>query len=149
MAGEGEGIHFEPGELPLMKVLIGAAVAALALASSAAAQTPQLSANCTGFSAAPTLPDGATATSRQMTDGNDTYQSWGSERVAKLQGCRAEVEALRTQLNALELAYNTANGELASVTNGWQAEVAEYNARGGAPAAGERRRGGVITRPDD
>jgi Skp family chaperone for outer membrane proteins len=132
-----------------MKVLIGAAVAALAFASTAAAQpAPQVSANCSGFSAAPTLPDGATATSRQMTSGNDLYQAWGNERVAKLQSCRADVEALRVQLNALEAAYNTANAELASVTGGWEAEVAEYNARGGDPAPGERRRGGVITRPD-
>ena len=113
-----------------MKVLLGAAVAAFLIATSAAAQTPTVTANCSGFAAAPTLPDGATANSRQMMAGNDQYQAWGTERIAKLQSCRADIDAMRTQLNALEEAFNTANGEIRSVTEAWEAEVAEYNARG-------------------
>lgn len=128
-----------------MKVLFGAAAAALIIATSAAAQTPPVNPNCTGFTPAPALPDGATANNRQMAAGNDAYQGWGQDRLAKLQACRTDIEALRAQLNTLEQAYNTANGELTGVTNSWQAEVAEYNARGNG---GQQRRGGVLTRPD-
>lgn len=93
------------------------------------AQPPAPSANCSGFAPAPTFPDGATATSRQMNAGNELYQSWGQARIAKLQACRADVEALRAQLNVLEQAYVAANTELNAVTQSWQAEAAEYNGR--------------------
>ena len=113
-----------------MKVLIGAAIAALLIASTAAAQTPAPSPNCSGFTPAPSLPDGATSTRPQMTQGNEQYQAWGTERLAKLQSCRSDIDALRAQLNVLEAAFNSANAELNSVTTNWQAEVAEFNGRG-------------------
>ena len=119
-----------------MKAVLGAAVSALLLfAGAASAQTttppqpPAPSANCTGFTPAPALPDGATANPRQMTAGNEAYQSWGQARLAKLQACRADIEALRAQLNVLEQAYITANTELNTTTQSWQAEAAEYNGR--------------------
>lgn len=131
-----------------MKVVIGGVAAAILLASSAWAQTgvPASSA-CQGFDAAPTLADGASATAAQMSAANQAYQNWAQARVAKLQSCRAEVDALRAQLNALEAGYNTGNGELSAVTQGWQADVEEYNARSSS-GQGRRERGGVLTRPD-
>lgn len=117
-----------------MKAALGAAAAMLMFAGTAWAQNtsptpPAPSANCSGFAPAPTLPDGATANSRQMNAGNESYQSWGQARIAKLQACRADIEALRTQLNALEQAYIAANTELNAVTQAWQTEAAEYNGR--------------------
>lgn len=120
-----------------MKVAIGVAAAVMMFAASAAAQTstpaapPAANANCSGFVTPPTFPDGATANARQMTAGNEAYQTWGSQRVARLTACRADIEAMRAQLNALEQAYIAANAELNATTAAWQAEADEYNARGG------------------
>ena len=133
----------------MKNLLLGAAAAVALFATPALAQTAP-SANCTGFEAAPALPNGAEATERQINAGNEAYQAWGQTRLNKLNACRADIDALRAQLNALEGAYNTANGELASVTQSWQASVAAYNERGQASnSTGRRERGSVNTRPDN
>ncbi len=130
-----------------MKLLIGAAAAALMFAATAAAQTPPTdSAHCSGFQPAPTLPDGATADRAEIAVGNTQYETWGQERLAKLRLCRAEIEALRAQLAPLEQAYTANNTELTSVVTAWQAEVAEFNARGGATR--NRRGTQRTTRPN-
>jgi hypothetical protein len=127
-----------------MKVLIGAAVAALFFALPAAAQTsPTVSPNCSGFVAAPTLPDGADATQAAMTEANTAYQTWGQERIAKLALCRAEIEALRAQLAPLEEGYRGAGIELNATVASWEAEVAEFNAR--EPQGSRRPRAGILT----
>lgn len=131
-----------------MKLITGAAAAALVLASTALAQTPQtpptpapaavaLTANCSGFAPAPTLPDGATASRDEIAAGNTAYDTWGQARLAKLRLCRADIEALRAQLIPLEQAYTASNTELGGIVTSWQAEVAEFNAR---PANSRNRR---------
>lgn len=84
---------------------------------------------CSGFAPAPTLPDGATATQEQMTAGDQQYQGWGQPLLAKLQQCRDEILAMRAQLQAREAAFNANNTTLRSVSDAWQADVAEFNAR--------------------
>ncbi|MBL8538004.1 MAG: hypothetical protein JNM59_11430 [Hyphomonadaceae bacterium] len=134
-----------------MRLLIGAAMAAALMAAPAVAQTNAVAPaaappTCGALAPAPTLPDGATASRAQITQGNETYQSWGSARLAQLTTCRAQIDALRAQLNGLEASYNSGNEELRRVTEAWQADVEEFNARGGASSG--RQRGGVLTRPD-
>jgi hypothetical protein len=135
-----------------MKYVLGAVAAAALLGTPALAQTdaaaPLASANCAGFASAPAMPDGASATQAQMNQGNETYQQWGTATHTKLQACRAEIEAIRAQLNTLEAMYNTSVGLLTTVTAAWEADVAEYNARG-ASSSGRRERGSVNTRPDN
>ena len=123
-----------------MRLLIGAAAMALLFAAPVAQAQPA-SPNCSDFAPVPSLPDGATADRAAIEAGNAQYETWGQARLAKLQLCRAEIEALRTQLVSFEQAYNSNNGELNTVVTNWQAEVAEFNERGAA--AGRRSsRGG-------
>lgn len=134
-----------------MKNAIAAAAAAVLLASPAFAQTPtgtppttsEASApaadpgpTCSGFAAAPALPDGASATQAQMTAGEAQYQAWGTATLAKLQTCRDEIFAMRAQLTAREQAFNATNSSLRSVTEAWQADVAEFNATRTPPRRG-------------
>lgn len=130
-----------------MKVLIGAAVAALLFAGTAAAQTataPTLApSRCGEVPAAPTLPDGAHATSAQMATGNTTYDTWAHAMQANVQCRRTEAEELRAQADARTSEYNGYAAQLNQTVANWQAEVAEYNARGGQ-SSGRRERGGVI-----
>lgn len=131
-----------------MKVLIGAAVAALLFAGSAVAQTttaPTLApSRCGEAPVAPQLPDGAHATSAQMTAGNAAYDTWAHAMQANVQCRRAEAEELRAQADARTNEYNGFAGALNQTVANWQAEVAEYNARG-TQSGGRRERGGVMT----
>ncbi len=130
-----------------MKLLIGAAAAALMFAATAAAQTPPaVSANCSGFAPAPTLPDGAIATRSAVEQANTRYEAWAAARHAKLRLCQAEIEALQEQMNPLVQAFNATNTELNAVVASWQAEVAEFNARGAS--ASNRRGTQRTTRPN-
>lgn len=122
-----------------MKLLIGAAAAAFALAASPALAQAALTPNCTGFEPAPTVPDGATASREEVEAANTRFQEWYNATVAKQQTCRADIDAMTAAFNAAE------QGRTSAQTS-WQAEVAEFNARGGEPTARERRRdGGVMT----
>ena len=115
-----------------MKFLIGAA-AALFRVSPARAQTPATAPDvCVGFAAAPTIPDGATATPEIMSGTDTEFRAWHGAGSAKLQQCRAEVEAMRARLTATETAYNAGVALLNGTRDAWQVEVDEYNAR--APA---------------
>lgn len=124
-----------------MKRLIGAAAMALLFAAPAAAQAQPAPSNCSDFAPAPTLPDGATADREAIEVGNTQYQTWGQARLAKLQLCRAEIEALRAQLLTFEQSYNSNNGELGTVVTNWQAEVAEFNERGASAGRRNPRNG--------
>lgn len=125
-----------------MRSAMIAAAAALMMGAPAFAQTettPQAPAapttpadpgpTCSGFAPAPTLPDGATATQAQMTEGEQQYQGWGQAVLAKLQQCRDEIYAMRAQLQAREQAFNNTNASLRAATEAWQADVAEFNER--------------------
>lgn len=134
-----------------MKLLIGAAAAALLFAGAAMAQTatptaPLPPSSCGPVPTAPTLPDGANATSAQMDSGNSAYNTWAQAMQANVQCRRAEAEAIRAQADARTAEYNGYAQQLNQTVSSWQAEVAEYNARGQQP--NRRERGGTLTRPD-
>jgi len=124
-----------------MKVLIGAAVAALVMAASPAfAQTT--TPNCTGFDPAPTLPDGASANRAAIEAANAQVQAWSEARRQKLLACQADV-------NAMSQAFNAAEQERRTLQSAWEAEVQEFNARSSSGNnTGRRERGSVLTRPD-
>lgn len=126
-----------------MKVLIGAAAAALLMTVSAAAQTttpapttPTVTApvevppsRCPALTPAPTLPDGATATTADMEAGNVTYQTWATAYQSGVACRRTEVEELRAQEAARRTEYNAGAEVLNTTTTNWVAEAAEFNAR--------------------
>jgi hypothetical protein len=122
-----------------MKFVLGAVAAAMILASPVAAQTPPapapvtpappVSANCSGFAPAPTLPDGAVVNVNDFNAANTAYTAWGEARLAKLRLCRGEIEALQAQTQVLVEAFNASNSELTAVGASWQAEGAEFLAR--------------------
>ncbi len=136
-----------------MKVVIGglgaALGAALALATVAMAQTPSADAGapaaavpgsrCPSFPPEPTLPDGATArNAAAMQAGDAAYQEWG-RTVQSILECRrveatelqAQAQAVTAQAQTRVTEYNEAVQRLTAVGQAWQAEAAEYNARGG------------------
>jgi hypothetical protein len=133
-----------------MRVVIAATAALFLAAGAAAAQAPSQSdssapaaqlpaSRCPAFPPEPTLPDGATARNRaEMNRGNEAYQAWGQQMQAVLACRRTEAEELRVAAQAA-LAhaearvgeFNSAVARLTAVGTAWQAEAAEFNARGG------------------
>lgn len=112
-----------------MKVLIGAAAAmALLVASPALAQTTT-SACAVQAAPTPALPDGATVTNDAMQAAHAQMSAWAATRQGQLQACRAEIEAMRAQLNGLETTYNQSVGELNTAVAAFAVETEEYNAR--------------------
>ena len=112
-----------------MKVLLGATAAVLLLASPALAQTQTaLPAQC-NFTAAPTIPDGATANNNAMRDARTAVEAWRTTRQAELAACNAASQALLAQANAAAAAHNTAATETDTVIRQFTAENEEYNAR--------------------
>ena len=125
-----------------MKVLIGAAAVAMILAVSPAFAQTAASANCTGFEAVPTLPDGATATRQQMQAAITRFEAWDAARQQKLVACRADIDANSA-------AFTTVENERRAAQSAWGAEIAEFNARGSASSSSSRHGGGAsVTRPD-
>ena len=129
-----------------MKVLLGATAALLVMAAPALAQTnpPALPAQCT-FTAAPAIPDGATANNNAMRDARTALEAWRDTRRAELQACQTAVQALQAQANAAATAYNAAAPETDAIITRFAAENEEYNNRSGA---NRRERGSSLTRPD-
>lgn len=125
-----------------MKVLIGAAAAAVLLTAAPAFAQTNMSPNCTGFEPAPTpLPDGATAERAAVEEMNTRIQAWADARRDKLLACQADI-------NAMSQALNTALQERQATTTAWNAEVTEFNARSTNSSSNPRERGGRLTRPD-
>ncbi len=121
-----------------MRLLIGAAAMALLFAAPAAAQAQPAPSNCSDFAPAPTLPDGATADREAIEAANTQFEAWGQARIAKLQLCRTEIEALRAQLAPMEQSYNSSTVELNSLHTTWRVEVEEFNGRPGGTTRGRR-----------
>jgi hypothetical protein len=126
-----------------MKLLLGAAVAALLIASPAMAQTdPAPTAaptQCGTVEAAPTgAPDGATATREQVEAFTTRFNAWGEATRVALECKRTRAEAARAQADAWTLEFNNENGAARTAIAAWQAEVDEFNAR--APARQNRGR---------
>lgn len=129
-----------------MKLVYGAVAALMMFAATAAAQAPAETApaappppsRCPAIPEAPTLPDGASANSRAMDQGNAAYQSWGTSLQSVLECRRNEVTELRAAAAAANAhastrvdEYNVGANSLNSVTQNWQAEVEEFNQRNG------------------
>lgn len=130
-----------------MKLVIGAAFAALALAATAAmAQTPPAQtpaaippSRCVAIPAAPTFPDGARARNQAvMQQGNAAYEAWGRQTQEVLACRQTEARELRTQAETARLhaearvqEFNRAVAGQCDVVRAWRAEVAEYNERQG------------------
>ncbi len=125
-----------------MKLVIGAAVAALALAAlPALAQTPAAvpPSRCAAIPAAPTLPDGARARNlAAMQAGNAAYEAWGQAmtpvmtcRQAEARETRAAAEAARAIAEARVAEFNRGVALQCDVVRAWRVEVTEYNRRQG------------------
>lgn len=127
----------------MKRVALIIAAALLSVAAPALAQDQAVSGNCSGYAALPNLPDGARATHAAMTRGGERLDEWRRQREARMALCLAEINAVRAQLNAMEQAYNQVATERNNAIASWNAEVAEFGARGQS-----RERGGVLTRPD-
>lgn len=122
-----------------MRMILGAAVAALIMAGTAAAQTeetpaappaPPAESACAAPPAIPTdLPDGAEANAQQMTDGNTAFNTWMEATNAALECRRNEAAAAIHRANSLRDQFNEANQAAAAARDGWVAEVEEFNAR--------------------
>ncbi|HJS80878.1 MAG TPA: hypothetical protein VJ748_09660 [Vitreimonas sp.] len=126
-----------------MKLLLGAAVAALLMASPAMAQTDAAPASCGMVAAAPTdQPDGATASREAVEAYTQRFNAW-AESTSQVLACkRARAEAARAAADQLATEFNTENASLRSTVEAWTAEVNEFNAR--APAR-NRRSGRSVT----
>lgn len=125
-----------------MKLMIGAAAAALLLATPAMAQTatPSIPATCSNFDAGPTLVDGASATRQQMNTTSESVEAWRAALEAKRATCQADIATLRAQLEASVAAYNASATNATQTLNAWNAEVTEYNGRTGDRDADTRER---------
>ncbi|MBC7768125.1 MAG: hypothetical protein H7124_05010 [Phycisphaerales bacterium] len=135
-----------------MKLMIGAAAAAMLLATPAMAQTtaPSIPASCSNFDAAPTLVDGAAATRQQMTATSASVEAWRSALEQKRTACQTDVTALRAQLEAAVGAYNASAQSAAQTLNAWNVEVTEFNARGEQSSTAPERRSTLgVSRRDE
>lgn len=116
-----------------MRLLIGAALAAFVVAAPAVAQEgaapQQLVSRCGDMPAAPTLPDGARANERAMSQGQEAFVAWRAAAEPVIQCRNAEMTAWRQQYEAIG-ARNEAEGQVATnIVNTWAAAVEAYNAR--------------------
>jgi hypothetical protein len=109
-----------------MKVVFGAAAAALFLAQAAVAQP--LPAACS-FTAPPAIPDGATATNAAMNEAREALQQWRATRAAEIAACKAAMDQAHAQLNAIEAAHNQAVAETDGAIERFTQENTEYNGR--------------------
>ncbi len=128
-----------------MKVLLGATAAIMLMAAPALAQTPPALPSQCAFTAAPTIPDGATATNAQMTTAREALQTWRTTRTAELAACNAAALSLQAQYQAAAAANNAAATETDATITRFTAENTAYNGRS---TGGRRERGSSLTRPD-
>lgn len=125
-----------------MKVLLGATAALALMAAPAFAQTtPALPSQCSNFTAAPEVPDGARATNQQMTQARTALDAWRVTRESELNACVAVVRALDAQAQAAGTAQDAARAETNEVINRFTVENQEYSARGST--SGRRERGSI------
>ena len=121
-----------------MKVLIGAAAAALLIAASgearaqAAPTSPMVGAeivpsHCGELPAQPSLPDGAVANSEAMTAGQAALVAWDASYRANLTCRRIEFEELLALSQTRRDAHNAGAEVLNAALAVWAVEIAEYN----------------------
>lgn len=120
-----------------MRVLIGAGLAMLFLATAASAQTalepPAAAAvppsQCPAEPADPLIADGATANNDAMAGSSEGYQAWvlGMQAVAT---CReAEFEQARATMQARAAEHNAVAEKLRTVSSAWSAQSTVFCAR--------------------
>ncbi len=119
-----------------MKVVIGAAIAAMLLAGAAFAQTeaaPPVAADsqCGVLSPEPPLPDGASTSNRDFNAGDAAYQNWGNAARTVLECRRAEIAQIEARLRALLVEHNAGAARLNGLTEAWLAQRTAYCAREG------------------
>lgn len=133
-----------------MRILMGAATAALLMAAPAAAQTgtpataapsATVQSACGAVAPPPTLLDGATATREQMTAANEAYTAWFTANRDALNCLRTEVEEAQARWQALRESYNAGADMLNTTNTAWQAEVEEFNGRDGQRSRSSRTLG--------
>jgi hypothetical protein len=120
-----------------MKLLLGAAVAAVLLATPVFAQTtppappaaPVAPSPCGALPPAPSLPDGATSNREEMEAGNTAYRAWYEQYTANIACRAAEATGLRAQYEARFTEHNAAVEALNAANTSWVAEAEEFNAR--------------------
>lgn len=116
-----------------MRLVLGAAVAALLMATPAMAQNDTAAApaaSCGAVAPAPTgMPDGATASRNVVETYTTNFNAWAEATNQVLACKRARAEAARAQADALTAEFNTENGSLRDTIASWTTEVEEFNAR--------------------
>lgn len=114
-----------------MKVLFGAAVAALLMAAPAMAQTGAApAAACGALAPMPgDPPDGATASREVVEAYTQRFNAWAEASNAVLTCKRTEAEQARARADALTTEFNTENASVRDAVAAWTAEVTEFNAR--------------------
>lgn len=120
-----------------MRALVVSAALFL-LAASASAQTnaaaetaPNPPSTCGTLVAAPSMPDGATANNEAMNAGNAAFLAWAQSQQQVLACRRAEIDAAHARWQALAVEYNAGAQALNAANTARDAELAQYNARGG------------------
>jgi hypothetical protein len=128
---EGRVIDTKQGGVENMKLLLGAAVAALLLASPAMAQTDAApAASCGALEAMPPdQPDGATASREAVEAYTQRFNAWAEASNAVLACKRTQAEQARARADALATEFNTENSSVRDAITAWTAEVTEFNAR--------------------
>jgi hypothetical protein len=113
-----------------MKLVLGAAVAALLMASPAMAQTDTAPASCGALEAMPSdQPDGATASREAVEAYTERFNAWAQASNAVLACKRSQAEQARARADALTTEFNTENSSVRDAITAWTAEVTEFNAR--------------------
>lgn len=109
-------------------VCAAAAIAVMAYATSTQAQ-PASGDACGAFTSGPRIPDGATASNAAMNTARTAVDTWRTTRRAEVDACRAAIERVQAQLNAMQTAHNQAVTETDAVIAQFAQENAEYAAR--------------------
>ena len=128
-----------------LKALLAATAAFVMIAAPVQAQTSAvaLPAQC-NFTAAPAIPDGATATNTAMQRAHEVLEAWRVTRQTELAACNAAAQTLQAQAQAAAAAHNAAATEADATIMRFTVENSEYAARG---ATSRRDRGSSPTRP--
>jgi hypothetical protein len=126
-----------------MRLMLGAAAAALLFATPVLAQTDTTTAapaSCGAVTPQPAdMPDGASASRSAVEAFTTRFNAWAEANNQALACKRARAEAARAQADAYTAEFNTENAALRASIAAWQAEVNEFNARN---VAQERRPAG-------
>ncbi|MBL8530592.1 MAG: hypothetical protein JNK94_02555 [Hyphomonadaceae bacterium] len=119
-----------------MKVIVGAALAAVLLATPALAQQsgsdalpPPAATQCGAMPETPQLPDGANANRAAMVQANERFTAWVTASQTYLECVRHEADAAAATYQARRDEYNTKRDTLRTAVDSWTAETAEFNSR--------------------